>query len=386
MSSSRQDEDRMNDFFSGKGRVGVSNVGNTCFVSATVQLLAHVPRFMRAVVKLSRGAKARSDGVTRCLGDMFVAQFLAPSSYSASSAIDPTDLMRALVASPACQAELKSNIMSRRQCDAQELLLQMLESIEREISVPLTNADIDPDLVGAAAADGLTAPLRVFMDRCWLDSHRRMTNALLGPALPSAADPVVHGQLLRETVCGNCKARHPSSDVFSTLTVDLTARETTNCGSTDLATCLRQLFSSESLFGSGWRCDKCKSEPEKAWRTCSLWRCPQVLLVCVKRFDPLDPRHGKQAARVRLARHINLQGVYSGSESVDGSGLCYRLLAVVCHHGVAHFGHYDAYFRDALQDEWFRCDDESVAPCRFSDIDESSSYILAYERFTPRGG
>lgn len=380
----RLTEDKINEFFAGKGHVGIFNVGNTCFVSSVFQLLSHCPTFMRSVVKYSRNNARSSNHITRVLSDMFIKQFF----NSSSSALDPSTLLKAFSTSDACHSDMRSHIHSKRQVDAQEFLIQLLESIEKELADPMSDEHFStahPALANNAALNGASVPLRVFMDRKWIDEHKRIISEF-----SSTTNSIVHGQLLREIVCSNCNARHPSSDVFSTFTIDLFSDKPSE--REEFTDCMMRVFSSESLTDSGWKCDNCKKVPKNPFRTCTLWRAPEVLLILVKRFDPLDRWNGKLSVPLTLAKHISLNGACAenspAQQTCDGGcgGTCYRLLSIVSHYGSANYGHYISFFRDTLQDVWYKCDDESVTQISYEEIDEKNTYILAYERYTPRGG
>jgi ubiquitin C-terminal hydrolase len=399
------DEDRINDFFSGRGRRGIINVGNTCFASSVLQLLAHCPAMLKAIIKVSRAQSQLLEGsknqkpperessregnqVVRSLADLFLQQLLG----NKSDGLDPRPLLQALVGSRLCNAELKAQLARRMQTDAQEFLTSLVEAVTKEVShklEPAAFAQLWPELAVAKALDADAVPLQIFMDRAWIDSHDRMVSDFSNPEAS-----IVHGQLLMETICGACGAKSPASDVFVTLTIDMCSPGNKFVGDQrpeariDLADCLRQRFTTERLHNSGWKCSKCKETPDLAMRACSLWRLPRVILVCIKRFDPHNSWVGKKTTRVALPRHINLMGVVAEDRRAEHQqqGSCYRLLSVVNHFGAAHYGHYTATFRDSLLDEWFQCDDESVSKTQFKEIDEATSYIIAYERFTPRGG
>lgn len=413
----RREEERINDFFTGRGRHGVLNVGNSCFASSVIQLLAHVPVLLKAVVKLgkARQESTRSriddndrvesvnnervdtesqdsqDSVAALLADLFLQQIL----NTGKECLDPRRLLRALARHPACSGELREQLSHRLQGDAQEFLTSLVDSLVHDVSVKLTPdafADKWPQLALPSALDATAVPLETFMNRAWVDGHARMVSDF--SCLRSS---IVHGQLLLETICTSCKARHPASDVFVTLTIDLQpatsdGKEEANDSGldrVDLADCLRRCFSTEVLSGSGWKCEHCKQVPQQALRTCSLWRLPRVLLVCIKRFDPCNRWYGKRRTRVSLPRHISLAGVVAEQRKVQEPAILptYRLLSVVCHHGSASYGHYTAMFRDSLLDDWYQCDDDSVRKvASLAELDDDTSYILAYEQFTPRGG
>jgi ubiquitin C-terminal hydrolase len=373
-------------FFSGKGRRGILNTSNTCYVGSVVQLLAHCPVFLRFILGGSSSRMQQQPGSVACsLRDLLINLWISPGDSTTMKCGILDGLIQALSSSPCCTLNL------HHQNDAQELLVQLLEAVQRDVGGAV---ELPTLLATADALDASKVSLPVFMDRAWFDAHHKHYS-------PLAA--MLHGQLAYSIECSACGVQHPSSDIFSTLTVDMLPSPSTSSDSVSLGACITRIFKSEEL-SCGWKCSACKVCPPTCTRRCRLWRAPHVLLCCIKRFDAGTYR-GKSTTSVEIPEYINVTKVIAeqqrasylqGSTTNSGDGdnnkkqtdegkttelpqVIYRLMAVLCHYGSAHSGHYMTFARDSARDEWLMFDDETVTDVPFERIDEQSAYIIAYE-------
>jgi ubiquitin C-terminal hydrolase len=271
----------------------------------------------------------------------------------------------------------------RRQNDAQEFLAKLVEVLALETSSSSSsNGKMPRALTSAECLDADKVPLEVFMDRAWYDAHRNVADSPL--------TNMMHGQLLYETICGHCQKRFPSSDVFLTLGIDVHDGDdgTYAMQRTSLASCITSLFKSERIEGASWKCDACKQTPDFCTRVCRIWRAPETLLICIKRFDA-HTYHGKTRGELSLPKRIDFSQVVNTASphllhQIESSArpALYELRAVICHHGSARYGHYDALCRDSVdRSSWFAYDDESVQSIAADRIDDhGGAYILAYAK------
>ena len=61
----------------------------------------------------------------------------------------------------------------------------------------------------------------------------------------------------------------------------------------------------------------------------------------------------------------------------------YQLKSAICHIGVnLGVGHYIAFTN--INGEWFKCDDNVLTNCKYTDVNGKEVYILCYEKFQNR--
>ena len=193
------------------------NLGNTCYLAAAVQLLAHTRSFARLLVSTSARsaggpAGALHAGLARLLVELWAAR---PEGTAAS----PQALLCSLAHLTARGGGFSD---LRAQNDSHELLVLMLEALERE----------RPDL----------------------------------------CDPF-RGELEHEVRCGACSHASRTAEPFVTLPLAIAGASA--------AECLEAHLAPEAL--PGWRCEACKAAGSGV-RESRIKRAPQSLLLGLKRF------------------------------------------------------------------------------------------------------
>ncbi|KAL8419539.1 hypothetical protein RB594_002665 [Gaeumannomyces avenae] len=136
-----------------------------------------------------------------------------------------------------------------------------------------------------------------------------------------------------------------------------------------------------------WYCPRCK-EHRRAKKKFDLWKTPDILVVHLKRFsssgwrrDKLDilvdfPIEGLDLTRRVIDRQTNKQEIYD-------------LIAIDDHWGGLGGGHYTAFAKNFIDNEWYDYNDSSVTKQKdLSRMVTSSAYLLFYRRRSdiPLGG
>jgi uncharacterized UBP type Zn finger protein len=110
-------------------------------------------------------------------------------------------------------------------------------------------------------------------------------------------------------------------------------------------------------------CTNCQA-PETICST-EITHCPAVLLVLVMRFNGTE----KDNRRIKLSPYITTK-----------TQTRYALVGIVNHHGATpDVGHYTAVIHNSENQQWLKCDDLTVQPCRISKT-SSFAYILMYKK------
>jgi ubiquitin C-terminal hydrolase len=297
--------------------LGIANLGSTCYLAATLQMLAHVRGFVRGML-LRRGAAPRGDPrgaavateVRLLLLELWCVR--SPSSArppSSAGAASVAGLLRAAAAAPAF-----AGFDVRRQNDAHELLCLLLE------------------------------------------------------ALPQHVGRLFEGQLTRSTRCARCGTPAPDGpavEAFVALPVDVAKN-------TSVQECVDAYFEDERV--EGWSgCAACGCTV--AARRARVRRVPRIVIVVVKRFlgqgGGVCRRPVAPSLALDLSRHLDHT---SGRQR-------HRLAAVVCHAGQQDSGHYVACARRPVDGGWCLYDDARVAtlPGGVRDVPPGLTYMLAYE-------
>jgi len=122
-----------------------------------------------------------------------------------------------------------------------------------------------------------------------------------------------------------------------------------------LEDCLDE-FSKEEILSEDdpWYCPRCK-EHRRASKTFELWKCPDIVVIHLKRFSSSRSFRDKIDALIDFPIE-GLDLTDRVGEKEDGRGLIYDLFAVDNHYGGLGGGHYTAYARNWEDGNWYSYD------------------------------
>lgn len=342
---------------------GLANLGNTCYFNATMQMLAHCKHVLVRLVLDGGSEAARGElpaahtPLSSALRELLTRMWLSTQGGGkAQVTVVPVDMLRAVGAARLLPDPVYS------QNDAHELASAIIDRASQEMAAARKGPAQAPAQV---ARRPRPRPSRVStLEERWLSAA-------------SAEDPHVvalfHGQMACAVACRSCGHAEASDDRFTSLSVAVPPEGGSVQG------CLDAHMQPELV--SGWRCPVCGETGVPAVRRAAVWRSPQVLLVCLKRFvDPV----GVLRAPVRADSGLDLASLVApGSPAAACGATRYRLAAAVCHGGRTQSGgHYWACARLPGTASWHVYDDTAVRPLpRGADgVPAEEVYLLAYER------
>lgn len=121
-----------------------------------------------------------------------------------------------------------------------------------------------------------------------------------------------------------------------------------------LEDCLDEFAKEEILSADDpWFCPKCK-EHRRASKKFELWKCPDILVIHLKRFsssrsfrDKIDVMIDCPVEGLDLSTRVGIN---------EGKEMIYDLFAVDNHYGGLGGGHYTAYVKNWYDGKWYYCD------------------------------
>ncbi|RMZ92033.1 hypothetical protein DV736_g726, partial [Chaetothyriales sp. CBS 134916] len=137
---------------------------------------------------------------------------------------------------------------------------------------------------------------------------------------------------------------------------------------------------------NAWYCPRCKTH-RRAEKTFELWKCPDILIMHLKRFS--SNRNFRDKLDVRVDYPIEGLDMSSMIQDVeDGKSMYYDLIAVDNHYGGLGGGHYTAFAKHATTNQWYEYNDASVSKRNPDAVVTSAAYLLFYRRrgHYPLGG
>ncbi|VDL71704.1 unnamed protein product [Nippostrongylus brasiliensis] len=320
------------------GYTGLYNMGNTCFMNATLQALFHTPLMLSIFSKenfMSRVNPHNKMGTGGVISAVFSAMMdvIWSGQYTA---IKPQRFLRLFA------SQVNSCLADGHQHDASEFQLFLLDALHED-----TNQVIQRIL------DNLVSV------RQWIVSVF-ICYKCIHPIL------VFQLQTVSELSCMSCGEQSATFEECSLITVELPV----HASRTSLHQCLSSHFSQTTLDGdSRWNCPRCRA-PKRASRLTKLWSLPPVVVVHLKRFSMENGDYAKNTMPVDFdPGRLDLSD-YLHENSPESAGP-YRLYAITNHCGRLNSGHYTALVCHGTTGEWLRFDDESVSSSSTSGINVS---------------
>jgi ubiquitin carboxyl-terminal hydrolase 8 len=244
------------------------------------------------------------------------------------------------------------------QQDAQEFLAYLLDGIHED----LNRVKIKPP-VEFKDCDGTNDELDAI--QAWHDHLLRDKSLIVD---------LFQGQLRSCTECRRCKLKNVRFEPFMYLSLPID----NSCQSLD--DCLSLFTDEEQLIGDNrWFCHRC-GEHVNATKKTDIWAMPPILIVHLKRFI-YDEYDDGVKNEMELSYPIFDWDLADAVKSRGAGKPLYDLYAVANHWGELGYGHYTAYARNRMANEWYEFDDSAYQVIDIKAALEGSStpYLLFYQ-------
>ncbi|KAF8507957.1 hypothetical protein BU17DRAFT_56970 [Hysterangium stoloniferum] len=359
------------------GISGLKNLGNTCYMNATIQCLSATFPFSRfftdgrwknAVNMVnplgSKGNMARA--FATLLHDIWHGDlpYLSPNGFRKSI------------------CTFAPQFSGSDQHDSQEFLSFLLDGLHEDLNRVLHKVHIDTTPDHEARLELM--PQQVASEQEW--KIYRMRN-------DSIVVDYFQGQFRNRLQCLTCHKTSTTYNPFMYLSLPLPSGRTAK---TSLEQCLDAFVKDEVLEKSeAWNCPNCRTL-RKATKKLSLSRLPPVLMIHLKRFsfkgpftDKLDTLVDFPIKGLDLTNYMpsplppSADNHRSHAMTTDDPRTQlppyrYDLYGVTNHFGSLSSGHYTAYI--ASRGGWLYCDDSRVTNADSKNIVGRPAYVLYYKR------
>ncbi|XP_025100726.1 ubiquitin carboxyl-terminal hydrolase 2-like [Pomacea canaliculata] len=339
------------------GKIGLCNLGNTCFMNSVLQCLSNTRPLLEW-----------------CLNDEYQVEINTTTSSMKGSLVKAfATLMKSLwkegssgyVSPNAFKTQIQKfapRFVGYSQQDAQEFLRYLLEGIHEDVNLVTmkpkpVNLD-DNRLEGKSDSEKAQEYWKAYIAR----DRSHIVDIFVG-------------QLKSELKFVECGHRSVTFDPFWDLSLPIPKYQS----ELTLDDCLR-LFMKEEELATEERpmCAKCKVR-RSCTKSFSIHRFPQILVIHLKRFS--QERYGRKlSALVEFpVKDLNMAEYASeGAQKVT-----YDLYGVSEHSGGVHSGHYTAICKNPSSGDWFHFNDTRVGAARSNEAVTSEAYVLFYELTSP---
>ena len=325
-----------------KSKIGLRNLGNTCFMNTCLQNLIHSEFFILKLFSksslLSSKAKISKQFYSLC----------KEVSSCITTAFSPYDFKSAF-------GSKHSMFSGYNQHDTQEFCRILLEDMNSELN----------EVLNPAPYKELSTlnKSKIECNKEFDEVFRKRENSLVMDTF--------YGQLINIFKC-ECDFETYSFEKILDLPLLLQKHHST----IDIKDLLKDYFECERIKFET-KCEKCK---KKEWHTkeIKISQPPNILILSLQRQNP---RTGtKNSSYVKFYDDIDMSE-YLDHECWNKNDAKYSLYGIGNHSGSINFGHYYAYIK--INNTWYEFNDSSVSIySKGNDNSSSTAYVLFYKKNT----
>jgi len=331
---------------------GLYNLGNNCYLNATLQCMAYTPPLSQWLINKPHSPVCKFKQLKGFCSLCEVEKIIYDIFNSCNGCAKPNSLC--------FNIKKISNVFGvGTQEDASEFFTTLLESMAKSIKFAL-NTSPNPTC------------------------SKKTTNIL---------DEIFSFQFRSRITCCSCGRLSDTIENTNSWPVDVKYVQ-------DIRKGMLHFLREEILEGeNSYKCDRCNKKV-RATKKYSIKTAPNILVVNLKRFD--FTYAGKLSHFVTYPEMLSLKTFLTDSEtkldlkqidendsSPNNTNFClknvsYKLYGVLVHLGyTSHSGHYYSYVRGP-NDVWYKADDQQMSTVKLQDALSQNAYILFYNRVAPQ--
>ena len=334
-----------------KGLTGLANLGNTCYLNATMQILAHTKLFNNLLDTINKKQLKNSNKNEL----IFEWDNLRQLMWDKNCTINPQRWVSCVKEFAKC----KNNglFLSDEQNDISEFLLFLFESfhdtLKKKVKIEVTgNVKTTQDRLAVKCYNMLKLQYK--------NDYSEIFNIFYGIKYVEIKDL-------------NDKSLSVNPDLFLFLDLNIPKKKKVS-----LYDCLDLYFQEEYLTGDNqyyYEKNKAKIDAKKKL---NIWSFPEVLIIIIQRFEInyKTQNISKNNSNIGIEiEHLDLNKYVKGYNNANN---IYSLYGVCNYIGNINCGHYTATIKN--NDNWYNYDDETISLLNNNNIITNKAYCLFYQK------
>ena len=323
-------------------KIGLQNLGNTCYMNTTLQILSHTPNFINRLIQNKNIIDYKST-ISKKFFDL-INQFIK-NSYSFS----PIDFKSSF-------SMKHRQFAGYDQCDTQEFCRVLLEDINSELN-RIKNKPFYKEL-------DTKNKTKIECDKEYYDLCKLREDSIVIDTF--------YGQIINIFTCKNNRCNQQTFSFQKVLDLPLLIPRNI-MSSISLNELIKIHFESEDIQFE----TKCEGCGQKTIHKKEIFfsRPPEILILSVQRLNMRTKR--KNNISIQFSENLNLDNFIDKSCGF-GNNCSYSLYGIANHSGTIDFGHYYAYIN--IEGNWYEFNDSIVKSIGRIDNISSSAYVFFYKR------
>lgn len=308
----------------GKGVCGLFNLGNTCYMNSTIQVLCNIPEWSEVCSKVDENEYKLSDNKYKRVLASYTE--LTKGMMSAVNGGCRPMAFRRLIAEDV-RDSIYEQFATRMPCDAHEFMMYLLNNFHEALK-------------GRCPIPSKAASIAV---REWCRLLEKDYSIL--SRLFSGLDKI-SCKCLR---CGNISVRW---ETFTMLKFRLIAGQRIES---------MILTERNPISIDDYDCDKCKKNgngKSTVEISYNLWRLPPIMFIVVHRFN--DNGSKFMGALEYDSSHLTFSKLFDKECNEKSKAWQWEVIGTIDHHGSHMGGHYTAQVKHLIDKQWYLYDDESA--------------------------
>lgn len=348
---------------SSNAKVGLVNLGNTCYMNSVLQALAMTKEFSRGI--LLSGSKSPLL--------IKIQELIALMLHSSRYELTPSRVL---------DATRPPGFTPGLQQDSSEFLGYLLDTLhEQELAHRSSSivSKIDADITDHQDDTPSSSSTLTSTSTSTSSSQKEMSR-------PSTTiEKTFMGKLATTYKCLTCSWQSTNIDSFRDLQLSFPEVKNDCASNYTVQDLIDYYCSSEKLHGDNqYFCECCKKLSD-AERFINVISAPKNLILTLKHFKYDQSNHMRAKLMHKVFHNENVSIKVCSAETLDEvASVHYDLYAGVVHSGCSmDSGHYYTYASDGNNNKWYKFNDDVVNQCKIAELNNltppNTPYILFYQ-------